>query len=281
MSATRWLVVRGGALGDFVLTTPAIRALRDRAAPLHLLCNPRFAAAFPDLADEVGDLHGSAGAWLFGGRPPGPLPDAALVYTPGVADRLRDLGVPRVLQADVHPAPGASALKQLWAPVAPLAGPQPPAPHTAAIPEAIARMERLLGGKAPLVLAPGAAAPRKQWPHFALLAELLSQAGVEVWWAPGLDEAPLDPGLPGRVLPVLALPDLVAVAARCRAWVGNDTGTSHLAAAAGAPTHVLFGPTDPATWCPAGAQAWPFHSDPAALVASLAASPPLRPVNFP
>jgi ADP-heptose:LPS heptosyltransferase len=34
--------------------------------------------------------------------------------------------------------------------------------------------------------------------------------------------------------------------------VGNDSGVSHLAAAAGAPTLALFGSTDPATWSPIG-----------------------------
>ncbi len=34
--------------------------------------------------------------------------------------------------------------------------------------------------------------------------------------------------------------------------MGNDSGVTHLAAAAGAPTLALFGPTDPATWAPLG-----------------------------
>jgi ADP-heptose:LPS heptosyltransferase len=34
--------------------------------------------------------------------------------------------------------------------------------------------------------------------------------------------------------------------------IGNDTGITHLAAAIGAPTVALFGPTDPAVWGPRG-----------------------------
>jgi ADP-heptose:LPS heptosyltransferase len=45
---------------------------------------------------------------------------------------------------------------------------------------------------------------------------------------------------------------LGAVLARAGAFVGNDSGVSHLAAAWGAPTVALFGPTDPAVWSPVG-----------------------------
>jgi ADP-heptose:LPS heptosyltransferase len=39
---------------------------------------------------------------------------------------------------------------------------------------------------------------------------------------------------------------------RAAAFVGNDSGISHLAAAAGARAIVLFGPTDPGNWAPRG-----------------------------
>jgi ADP-heptose:LPS heptosyltransferase len=35
-------------------------------------------------------------------------------------------------------------------------------------------------------------------------------------------------------------------------FVGNDSGVSHLAAAAGAPGVAIFGPTDPDRWRPIG-----------------------------
>lgn len=37
-----------------------------------------------------------------------------------------------------------------------------------------------------------------------------------------------------------------------RLYIGNDSGITHLAAAAGAPVVALFGPTDPAVWAPRG-----------------------------
>jgi heptosyltransferase-3 len=46
------------------------------------------------------------------------------------------------------------------------------------------------------------------------------------------------------------LPHLGALLARSRLFIGHDSGISHLAAAAGAPCLLLFGPTDPTVWAP-------------------------------
>ena len=45
---------------------------------------------------------------------------------------------------------------------------------------------------------------------------------------------------------------LGAALARAGLYLGNDSGASHLAAAAGTPTLALFGPSDPAVWAPVG-----------------------------
>ena len=49
-----------------------------------------------------------------------------------------------------------------------------------------------------------------------------------------------------------SLSELAGVLAQCAGYVGNDSGVSHLAAAVGAPTVAVFGPTDPAVWAPRG-----------------------------
>ena len=48
----------------------------------------------------------------------------------------------------------------------------------------------------------------------------------------------------------LSLDELGALCARATLYVGNDAGTTHLAEACGAPTVVVFGPTDPAQYGP-------------------------------
>src|ERR1700722_3107973 len=54
------------------------------------------------------------------------------------------------------------------------------------------------------------------------------------------------------VLKNLDLPTVAAIARIAKAFVGNDSGVSHLAAAVGASGVVIFGPTDPARWRPLG-----------------------------
>ncbi len=59
-------------------------------------------------------------------------------------------------------------------------------------------------------------------------------------------------GDPGGILVAenLPLPALGALLARCRWFLGHDSGISHLAAAVGTPCVLLFGPTDPDIWAP-------------------------------
>jgi ADP-heptose:LPS heptosyltransferase len=53
----------------------------------------------------------------------------------------------------------------------------------------------------------------------------------------------------------LDLPEVAAVLARAAMFIGNDSGLMHLAAAAGAPTLGLFGPTPSDEYGPAGPKA--------------------------
>jgi heptosyltransferase-2 len=49
----------------------------------------------------------------------------------------------------------------------------------------------------------------------------------------------------------LSLVELAARLQNCALFLGHDSGISHLAAAVGTPSLLLFGPTDPAIWAPA------------------------------
>jgi heptosyltransferase-3 len=108
-----------------------------------------------------------------------------------------------------------------------------------------------------LVVHAGSGSPRKNWPP-ERFAELVAAAAPDRPWL--LVEGPaevenhsalrhLPHALLARDLPVRVLG---AVLGRAGLYVGNDSGVSHLAAAFGAPTVALFGPTDPALWSPVG-----------------------------
>jgi hypothetical protein len=57
------------------------------------------------------------------------------------------------------------------------------------------------------------------------------------------------------------LKELAAHLAGASLYIGNDTGITHLAAAAGANTLALFGPTNPAVWSPRGKRVRILHSE--------------------
>ena len=70
---------------------------------------------------------------------------------------------------------------------------------------------------------------------------------------------PPDPALrlPGaRIIEAPSMEELIALLASARAYLGNDAGVTHLAAAVGTPVVAVFGPTDPARWGPRGTGAF-------------------------
>jgi hypothetical protein len=97
------------------------------------------------------------------------------------------------------------------------------------------------------IIHPFASNVRKRWPleNFRELAARLEHLG-RVQWCRGPEET-LD-----HAYCVENLYELGAWLATAAVYVGNDSGISHLAAAVGTPVVTLFGPTDPAIWAPRG-----------------------------
>ncbi len=95
---------------------------------------------------------------------------------------------------------------------------------------------------------PFSGSARKNWPleKFRSLASKLER-NMPVQWLAGED----DPPLPGAVR-IADLYELGCWLARARLYVGNDSGISHLAAAVGTPVLALFGHTNPQVWAPRG-----------------------------
>ena len=127
-----------------------------------------------------------------------------------------------------------------------------------------ARAATLLPGDDWVILGPTANWSGKLWPAerfvalFRALQAVMPGARVAVVAGPGAAEramaAPVLAGLPDAVdlCGRTTLAEAAACLERAALFVGNDSGLMHLAAAAGAPTLGLFGPTPAAEYAPAG-----------------------------
>lgn len=143
----------------------------------------------------------------------------------------------------------------------------------------LAAAERVLGqagcgSSGFIVIFPGSGSAAKNWAaekFVALATTLAGRSGIlraattrendkcaSVAIVLGPAEHALEPvfrhaGL--TVLKGLDLPTVAGIARMASAFVGNDSGVSHLAAAVGASGVVIFGPTDPARWRPVASRA--------------------------
>jgi heptosyltransferase III len=143
-----------------------------------------------------------------------------------------------------------------------------PSPRLWSSQEHVARAEDLLGDGPPILgLAPTANWQGKIWPaeRFVALAQSLTGEGgalegarIAVFGGPGEEAAalPLLAGLPTeRMINLVGENHLLTVGEalkRCRLVVSNDSGLMHLAAASGAPTLGLFGPSRVEHYAPWG-----------------------------
>ncbi len=105
---------------------------------------------------------------------------------------------------------------------------------------------------------PAAAFATKQWAteNFARVVEAASSRGFTPAAVVAPNEKPLMQSLKqASSTPIvgfdnLSLPEITALAARAKLFVGNDSGIAHIAAAVGAPCVVIFGSSNIAHWRP-------------------------------
>ena len=110
-----------------------------------------------------------------------------------------------------------------------------------------------------LAIHPGSGNPAKNWSpsHFAGIADWAARrARIFLISGPARDGVEELRGKLKEVTPLIAenlsLLQLAAVLIRCTAYLGNDSGITHLASSLGLATVALFGPTDPEAWGPRG-----------------------------
>jgi heptosyltransferase-3 len=108
------------------------------------------------------------------------------------------------------------------------------------------------------VLHPGTAFFTKQWSpeDFARTADRLAQRGLSVVAVGSKDEAEIlerlrnAANVPVTALSDLTLPEMTALASKARVFVGNDSGIAHIAAAVDTPSVVIFGSSNRDHWRP-------------------------------
>jgi heptosyltransferase III len=275
--AGRILVIRGGAIGDFVLTLPVLAALRQHFPQCHLevLGYPHISklALQSGLADHTRSIESGALARFFASGTD--LDETWAAYFAQFALILSYLYDPDAFfQSNVARCSRAQFISCPHRPDEQL---QLHATDTFLQPlerlaifgaDPVPRLNLPLSGASPsdlplsrtIILHPGSGSPTKNWPESAwleLIAQLVALPDWEFLLVTGEAEtdrvARLENLLPsGRSYHAhhLPLPELALRFHSCRAFLGHDSGISHLAAAVGLPGIVLWGPTNQAIWRP-------------------------------
>jgi heptosyltransferase-2 len=277
----RILVIRGAAIGDFVLTLPAIKLLRDAWPNARLevigykhivvLAENRcyadatrsieygplasFFAKGADLPTELAEYFASFDlivSYLFD-------PDQVFAANLRRCGNMRLVVGPAKLSADAH------ATVQLAAPARELGLTNDLIPAKLFPSDADhASAALLLPPKARTLIAlhPGSGSSTKNWPvtnWIALIHRLAASEDIKLVVIGGEADATQiaqlrDACAPFSLTFVLDQPlnVVAAVLSRCDAFIGHDSGISHIAAAAGTQCVLLFGPTEPSVWAPIG-----------------------------
>jgi heptosyltransferase III len=281
MLMDRILVIRGGAIGDFILSLPALRALRNTHPGAHieilgykhiaLLAENRF------YAEAVRSIEYGPLSSFFAKDPglPGELASyfasfdliISYLYDPDriFESNLRRCGVENLLCGPARIAEGsAHAAKQLAQPIEELGIRVTDLTEKIFLSKEDREFAReFLQNLSPPIVAihPGSGSKEKNWSlqnWIALFSRKHDSMGrrhsliVISGEADNEQTAQLEYEWNGhdvRFAKNLPLPNLAAVLEHT-VFVGHDSGISHLAAAAGARCILLFGPTDPNVWAP-------------------------------
>lgn len=287
----RILVIRGGAIGDFILTLPVFAALRSAfpTTEITVLGYPQIAelAVAGGLADAACAIEGRDLSLFFSATAGPHLPLEQAAFFAGFDLILSYLYDPdHIFEANVRRSSKAQYL----------AGPHRPGPNSGqhatelfleplqrlAIFDAdpVPRLKLLRQAESPAAIEgnghrqprangwlgahPGSGSERKNWPEdrwARLLPPLAESTPANLLLVGGeAEEGRLErlaERWPRQRLRIVQNEPLVRLAeqlADCTAFVGHDSGITHLAAALGLPVLALWGDTDAAVWSPRGRQ---------------------------
>jgi heptosyltransferase-3 len=274
-SGGRILIIRGGAIGDFILTLPVLAALQSRFPGRHIevMGYPHIAqlALAGGLAAKVRPIEARSMATFFA---KGCDLDAQMsqyfssftlivsyLYDP---DGVFQENIERCTFAEFITAPHRPDEKQkihatdvFLKPLEQLAIANPDNVPRLALKEP--PPETLPEGRW-VAFHPGSGSERKNWPERKwgeLLQEVTRQSDAGLLMVGGEAEGDrlqrLSAGLPPNRFKLarnLPLPALAGMLKQCSIFVGHDSGITHLAAALGLPGIVLWGDSSEVIWAP-------------------------------
>jgi heptosyltransferase III len=239
----RRLLIRPGAIGDCILSFPALEHSRAEFTevwiPSPLVPLVRFADTVRSLASTGIDLVG-VGDLATSERLKSKFQsfDSIISWYGTNRPEFRDALANMEIECHFHPALPTQAscehvtdffARQVGAPVGLL-------PRITV--EPCARRDSVM-------IHPFSGSPRKNWP-LNLYRELAGHLRHRIEWVAGPEEE-----LPDAVR-FTSLAKLGSWIHGARLYIGNDSGLTHLAAAVGVPTLALFGSSSPRNWAPRG-----------------------------
>jgi heptosyltransferase-3 len=265
------LVIRGGAIGDFVLTLPAISALRSTffESSLELLAHPRVA----ELARSAGLIDGYrsiesrplAGFFARNAKLDPELSDYfesfalifSYLYDP---DEIFRTNVLRTTKAQFIQGPHRPVESEDVHATAVFLKPLEKMAIFDVDPAPKLQIPAVQAAGSWIAAHPGSGSEKKNWPVEKWI-ELLQRIEVETRHnlllvggeADGQRIEVLRRVFPDerlRVIQNAALPEVARQVASCRQFIGHDSGISHIAAATGVSTLVLWGDTNYKVWRP-------------------------------
>ncbi|MEM0897621.1 MAG: glycosyltransferase family 9 protein [Verrucomicrobiota bacterium] len=277
----RILVIRGGALGDFILTLPAIQLLREGLPKNHIeILGYRPTVDLAVASGHADAVRSMEYGPLSGFFAPGAKLDGELcgyfesfdlivsyLYDPDdfFHDNLAEAGAKTVLRGLHKPVEGGGpASAQLAVPLEQLAlYLEDPAP----VIRIAGKGEKEGTGRRRLAIHPGSGSAEKNWPmeEWARLGVKLTEelGEVELLLVTGeaeeeatrdLEEAWKAAGIKFIKADQWDLPRLAGALRDCSMFLGHDSGVSHLAGACECRCLLLFGPTSPGVWAPRNEQ---------------------------
>jgi ADP-heptose:LPS heptosyltransferase len=261
------LTIFPGALGDLICFLPALDFLRAGCeGRQQVLCAGSLAEIFKRSPILARPLESEVSAWLFSSHPP----EAADRFFGAFGEVLCFTGhnVPEVREnlnrwngrlfpfRPEHPTHLATHF--LGCVGGDLT--TPPIARLSELAEfraegATWRLQAGLNTKPLLVVHPGSGGDSKRWSELGFIEvakRWCERGGVVSFLLGPAERSELGrwSGLGGEVVVDSTLSRSAAILAATDAYLGNDSGVSHLAAAVGARGLALFGPTDPDLWRP-------------------------------